>query len=50
MTFFFVYLDLEDVLGEGIRLSALLHFITGESAIPLMGLQHPIEVHYGQDY
>ena len=46
MTFFFVYLDLEDVLDEGIRLSSLLHFITGESAIPPMGLEHPIEVQY----
>ena len=42
----FVYLDLKDVLNEGVRLSSLLHFITGESAIPPMGLQHPIELQY----
>lgn len=44
--FLYVYIDLDDVLNEGVRLSSLLHFITGESAIPPMGLQHPIEIQY----
>ncbi len=40
------YFDLEDVGDEGVCLSSLLHFITGESAIPSMGLKHPIVVQY----
>lgn len=40
------YADLQDVLDEDMNLSALLHFITGESAVPPMGLKHPIEVLY----
>ncbi len=40
------YLDPKDILNEGILLSSLLHFITGESVIPPMGLQHPIELQY----
>lgn len=42
----YAHVDLKDVLDEGTGLSTLLHFITGESAIPPMGLKHPIELLY----
>ena len=41
-----MYTDLEDVLDENVGLSSLLHYITGESSIPPMGLKNPIEVDY----
>lgn len=43
---FHSYVDLQDVLDESVCLPSLLHFITGESVIPPMGLKHPIEVQY----
>lgn len=40
------HLGLDDVLSEQVRLSSLLHFITGDSVIPPMGLQHLIDVQF----